>query len=102
MPQADTGWSATLMTRIAKNEKYKIKVDDYRKEKKQEALDYSVPSLSANLASSDDLSDADYSALVESLIDDEDNVKAEVSMLKCSMIKAGTYYENPRIETSGN
>jgi hypothetical protein len=30
--------------------------------------------------------------LVESLIDDEDDIEAEFSMYKCSMIKAGTYY----------
>ena len=46
-----------------------------------------------HVASPDDLSDADYSALVQSLIDDEDDVEAVFSMLKCSMIEAGTYYE---------
>ena len=31
------------VARIGKNDKYKLKVDEYRKEKKQEALDYSAP-----------------------------------------------------------
>ena len=46
-----------------------------------------------NVHASDELSDADYSALVEALIDEEDDVEAEFSMLKCSMIEAGTYFE---------
>ena len=51
------------------------------------------------------MSDADYSALVPSRVtdhDDEDDVEVEFSMLKCSMVKVGTYYENPRTETSGS
>ena len=76
---------------IARNEKYKTKVDEYRKEKKQEALVY-APVLSTNVHPSDALSDEAYSALVESLIDDEDDVEAEFSMLKCSMIEEETYY----------
>ena len=32
-----------------------------------------------------------YSALVESLLDDEDNIESEFSMLKCAMIEDGTY-----------
>ena len=38
------------------------------------------------------LSNKDYAALVQSLIDDEDDVEAEFSMYKCAMIKEGTYY----------
>lgn len=68
------------LARIAKSDKYTLKVDDYRKEKKQEALDYSVPALSAHVAEVD-FSDAEYLALVESLLDDEDGVEAEFSML---------------------
>ena len=37
---------------------------------------------------------------VQSLIDDVDDVEAEFSMLKCSMIEDGTYFEEPRTETS--
>ena len=85
--------------KMGKNDKYKLKVDKYRKEKKQEALDYPVPALSAHVAEVE-LSDADYSALVQSLIADEDDVEAEFSMLKCSMIEDEAYFEEPRIETS--
>ena len=49
--------------------------------------------MSSTHMASDDLSDADYSALVESVIDDEDDVEAEFSMLKCSMIEDETYHE---------
>ena len=41
---------------------------------------------------SDLLSDAACSALVESLLDDEDDVESEFSLLKCSMVEDGTYY----------
>ena len=35
-----------------------------------------------------------YSALVESLLEhDEDDVESEFSMLKCSMIEDGPYYD---------
>ena len=47
---------------------------------------------SAHATPSDALSDEAYSALVESLIDDEDNIESEFSMLKCVMIEDGTYY----------
>ena len=80
------------VARIGKNEKYKAKVDDYRKEKKQEALVYETTAPSTNAHPSDLLSDKEYSAMVESFIDEEDDVEAEFSMLKCSMIEAGTYY----------
>jgi hypothetical protein len=39
---------------------------------------------------SDELSDAAYSALVESFLDEEDDVESEFSMYKCAMIRAGT------------
>ena len=52
-----------------------------------------MPTVSAHVASSDDLSDSAYAALlVKSLIDDEDDVEAEFLMLKCSMIEDGTYF----------
>ena len=38
------------------------------------------------------LSNEDYNALVESLIDEEDDMESEFSMYKCAMIKDGTYY----------
>ena len=59
---------------------------------KQEAIDYSTPKVSTHVAP-DELSDEAYSALVQSLIDDEDGVDAEFSMLKCQMIEDGTYFE---------
>ena len=34
----------------------------------------------------------EYAALVDSLLDDEDDVESEFSMLKCQMIEDGTYY----------
>ena len=89
------------VAKIARNKKYKTKVDEYRKKKKQEALVY-APVLSTNVHPSDAMSDEACSALVESLIDDEDDVETEFSMLKCSMIEDGTYFENPKIETSGS
>ena len=69
------------VARIAKSDKYKLKVEEYRKEKKQEALDH-APTLSAHAYPSDDLSDSAYSALVQSLLDDEDDVESEFSRLK--------------------
>ena len=82
--------------RIVKNEKYKAKVDTYRKEKKQEALDYETePSSNVHEFPSDLLSNEDYAAfgaLVESLLDDEGDVEAEFSMCKCAMMKNGTYF----------
>ena len=79
------------VAKIARNEKYKAKVDDYRKEKKQEALVY-APSSNVHEFPSELLSNEEYAALVESLIDEEDDVEAEFSMYKCAMIKDGTYY----------
>ena len=86
------------MARVGKNDKYKLKVDEYRTEKKQDALVYSAPGLLAIKLSnthmvSDELSEADFSALVESLLDDENGVESKFLMLKCSMIEDGTYYE---------
>ena len=80
------------VARIAKSEKYQLKVDTYGKEKKQETLIYEAPALSTNAHPSDELSDEAYSALVQSHIDDEYDVEAEFSMLKCSMIEDGTYF----------
>ena len=83
------------VARIGKNEKYKMKVDDYRKEKKMDALEYVTAQPSTNVHQGSDcdlLSNEDYAALVESLIDDEDDVEAEFSMYKCAMIEDGTYY----------
>ena len=85
------------VARICKNEKYKMEVDDYRKEKKLTALDHSEPAVSAHVASCDDLAEATRrtrrSSSRCSILDDEDNVESEFSMLKCLMIKDGTYYE---------
>jgi hypothetical protein len=80
------------VARIAKNEKYKNKVDTYRKEKKQDALVYMDMAALTHYNATDFMSNSEYSALVESLIDDEDDVEAEFSMYKCQMIKDGTYY----------
>ena len=81
------------MERIAKHEEYKAKVDTYRKEKTQEALDYETePASNVHEFPSDLLSNEDYAALVESLLDDEDGVEAEFSMYKCAMMKNGTYF----------
>ena len=80
------------VARIGKNNKYKLKVDEYHQEKNQEALGYSVPALTAYMAEVE-LSGADYCC-------DKDDVEAEFSMLKYSMIKDGTYFEEPRIEIS--
>jgi hypothetical protein len=85
------------VARIGKNEKYKMQVDDYRKEMRQTALEYSEPTVSAHVASCDDLAEATRrtrrSSSRCSILDDEDNVESEFSMLKCLMIKDGTYYE---------
>ena len=43
----------------------------------------------------DELSDKDYAALVESLIDEEDHVEAEFWTMKPCMIANGTYYAKP-------
>ena len=81
------------VARIAKSEKYKLKVDTYRKEKKQETLNYEETAApSTNVHASDLLSDEAYAALVDSLIDDEDDVESEFSPYKCAMIRDGTYY----------
>ena len=69
------------VARIAKSEKYRLKVDTYRKEKTQDALVYKTPVLSTNVHPSDFLSNEAYSALVDSLLDDEDDVESEFSML---------------------
>ena len=69
------------VAKIGRNEKYKLKVDKYRKE----AIDYSIPNVSTHVAPVE-MSDEVYSALIQSLIDDGDGVEAEFSMLKCLMI----------------
>ena len=79
------------VARIAKNEKYKLKVDTYRMEKKQDALVYETAPFT-NYHACDFLSNKEYTALVDSLLDEEDDVEAEFSMYKCQMIKDGTYY----------
>jgi hypothetical protein len=80
------------LARIAKMEKYKKKVDEYRKEKKQDALCYESTAAMTHYNATDFMSNAEYSALVESLVDEEDDVEAEFSMYKTQMIKDGTYY----------
>ena len=79
------------VARIAKNEKYKLKVDTYRMEKKQDALVYETAPFT-NYHACDFLSNKEYTALVDSLLDEEDDVEPEFSMYKCQMIKDGTYY----------
>ena len=74
------------LARIAKMEKYKNKVDTYRKEKKQDALIYGVTAAMTHYNATDFMSNAEYSALVESLVDEEDDVEAEFSMCKSQMI----------------
>ena len=69
---------------------YKENIDRKRELFKKKPIDYAE--MKANLHPSDALSNETYSALVESLIDEEDDVEAEFSMYKCAMIKAGTYY----------
>ena len=69
---------------------YKENIDRKRELFKKKPIDYAE--MKANLHPSDALSNEAYSALVESLIDEEDDVEAEFSMYKCAMIKAGTYY----------
>jgi len=80
------------LARIAKMEKYKKKVDEYRKEKKQDALYYGGTAAMTHYNATDFMSNAEYSALVESLVDEEDDVEAEFSMYKTQMIKDGAYY----------
>ena len=80
------------VARIAKSEKYKKKVDEYRKEKKQDALIYETEPQFTNYHACDFLSNKEYTALVDSLLDEEDDVEPEFSMYKCQMIKDGTYY----------
>ena len=79
------------LARIAKMEKYKKKVDEYRKEKKQDALYYGGTAAMTHYNATDFMSNAEYSALVESLVDEEDEVEVELSLYKTQMIKDGTY-----------
>ena len=73
-------------------EKYKNKVDTYRKEKKQDALIYGGTAVMTHYNATDFMSSDEFSALVESLVDEEDDVEAEFSMYKSQMIKDGAYY----------
>ena len=50
------------------------------------------PRAFTNYHACDFLSNKEYTALVDSLLDEEDDVEAEFSMYKCQMIKDGTYY----------
>ena len=51
-----------------------------------------VTAPSTNYHACDLLSNKEYTALVDSLLDEEDDVEPEFSMLKCQMIEDGTYY----------
>ena len=50
------------------------------------ALTYETAPQFTNYHACDFLSNKDYTALVDSLLDDEDDVEAEFSMYKCQMI----------------
>ena len=71
---------------------YKEKIDAKRMLFKKKPIDYTEMKMSVHC---DELSNKDYAALVESLIDEEDDVESEFSMYKCQMIKDGTYYAKP-------
>ena len=73
---------------------YKEKVDKKREIFNKKPIGYAGMKTSTHAVSSyDELSDEAYSALVESLIDEEDDMESEFSMYNCAMIKAGTYYQ---------
>ena len=84
--------SESRAAQIAKNYTYKEKVDKKRVLFSKKAIVYVGMKVSVHC---DDLSNEDYAALVESLVDEEDDVEAEFSMYKCQMIKDGTYYAKP-------
>ena len=63
---------------------YKDKIDAKRMLFKKKPIDYTEMKMSVHC---DELSNKDYAALVESLIDEEDDVEAEFSMYKCQMIQ---------------
>jgi hypothetical protein len=86
--------SVTCAALIAKGSNiYKEKIDKKRELFKKEPIDYAGMKTSPHAVSCDELSNEAYSALVESLIDEEDDMEAEFSMYKCAMIEAGTYYQ---------
>ena len=84
--------SESRAAQIAKNYTYKEKVDKKRVLFSKKAIVYVGMKVSVHC---DDLSNEDYAALVESLVDEEDDVEAEFSMYKCQMIKDGTYFAKP-------
>ena len=84
--------SESRAAQIAKNYTYKEKVDKKRVLFSKKAIVYVGMKVSVHC---DDLSNEDYAALVESLVDEEDDVEAEFSMYKCQMIRDGTYYAKP-------
>ena len=85
--------SDTRAAMIAKGHAmYKEKIDKKRVAFNKKPIAYAGMKVSVHC---DDLSKEDYAALVESLVDEEDDVEAEFSMYKCQMIKDGTYYAKP-------
>ena len=74
---------------------YKEKVDKKREIFNKKPISYGGMKTSTHAVSCDELSNEAYSALVESLIDEEDDMESEFSMMKCAMIKDGTYYAKP-------
>ena len=85
--------SDTRAAMIAKGHAmYKEKIDKKRVAFNKKPIAYAGMKVSVHC---DDLSNEDYAALVESLVDEEDDVEAEFSMYKCQMIKDGTYYAKP-------
>ena len=85
--------SETRAAQIAKgSDIYKEKVDKKRVLFNKKPIYYAVKKVNLHATPSDGLSDEAYSSLVESLLDDEDDVESEFSMLKCAMIEDGTYY----------
>ena len=88
--------SETRAALIAKGSNiYKEKIDKKRKLFMKAPINYVGMKTSTHAVSCDELSNEAYSALVESLIDEEDDIEAEFSMYKCQMIKDGTYYAKP-------
>ena len=62
-------------------------------EKKQEALIYVNMAAMTHYNATDFMSNMEDSAMVESLLDDEDDVESEFSAYKTRMIEDGTYYK---------
>ena len=82
--------SETRAAQIAKGTyTYKEKVDKKRVLLNKKPIVYAEMKVSAHC---DELSNEAYAAMIESLIDEEDDVEAEFSMMETHMIANGTYY----------